>query len=58
MAQGVSADLDRKPTAGLVAIISAKSCAAWVEINISVDGAGDPARSSCSTKSKPLSSPS
>src|SRR5258705_864897 len=57
MAPHVSADLDRNPTAGLVSINTAKSCAAWVEISITGDGDGPPTRLSCSASSKPLSLP-
>ena len=37
-----SSDLGRKPTAGLAAIRSAKSCSAWVEIRITGGGARRP----------------
>ena len=43
--------------AGLVAIMSAKSCSAWVEISISGDGVGNPDRWSCSASSNPFSLP-
>ena len=55
MAPDDRADLQRNPTAGLVAIMSAKSCSAWVEISIT--GALRPSRWSCSASSKPLSAP-
>ena len=55
MAPGDRAVLHRNPTAGLVAIMSAKSCSAWVEISIT--GAPRPSRWRCSTSSKPLSAP-
>ena len=38
MAPHVKADLDTNPTAGLLSIMSTKSWAAWVEINITGDG--------------------
>jgi hypothetical protein len=44
MALHVSDDLDRKPTAGLVSTMSAKSSAEWVEIRITGDGAWPPTR--------------
>ena len=44
MTSAESADLETNPIAGLVATMSAKSCMAWVEINISGNGAGAAAR--------------
>jgi hypothetical protein len=41
---GVKAILLRNPMAGLVAIQSARSCSAWVEIRITDQGAGRPDR--------------
>jgi hypothetical protein len=55
MAPDDKASLDRNPTAGLIAIMSAKSCSAWVEISIT--GALCPSRWSFSESSKPLSGP-
>ena len=57
MAAGESADLARKPAAGFVAIMSAKSCSAWAEISITGYGVGNPAWCSRSASSKPLCPP-
>lgn len=57
MAEPDRADLARKATAGLVAINSAKSCSACVEIKITGGVAPGVLRCSSSTKSKPHSLP-
>ena len=56
IASGDSANFGRKPSAGLAAIMSAKSCSECVEIRIT-DGAGVRAECNCSTTSNPLSAP-